>query len=120
MISTASIRRWTITTNQPTDRTIMPNDPTPPAPFRMEKMPLDRLLEYVVNDGSDYNDGCNGYTKGTFDSDTGILTFTYEPALTDDGFDAYPTHAAMLADGWEIYASTSVQFKIIDGTHGGL
>lgn len=42
-------------------------------------MSVSRLVDSAVDDGGSYNDGVGGWSGGTFDSATGILTLHFEP-----------------------------------------
>jgi len=40
---------------------------------------VDKLVDHVIGDSSsDYDDGLGGYSTGTFDGETGVLTLKYE------------------------------------------
>lgn len=69
-------------------------------------IPVDRLIEQMVDDGSDYDDGIGGRTPGEFDKATGVLTLRYE---RDDEMDV----ADVILDPDYQHGSAEYRFALV-------
>jgi hypothetical protein len=68
-----------------------------------EPMPVAELVERTVDDGGAYDDGAMGWSGGSFDPATGVLTLEFTPDDSPDFSEG---------DGPE-YAHTVVRFRLI-------
>ena len=71
---------------------------------------VSKLVDHVIGDSSsDYDDGLGGYSTGTFDASTGVLTLKYER-------DEELQDAALNEKYGYVYESAEYRFQLIPTT----
>ena len=83
----------------------------------MEKMPLDTLAEWTLQDPSetiDDGEGISGWGGGELDATSGVLTLTYTPHSEDDAPDVVQQFEATTARFVEIEKLLDALVRISD------
>lgn len=70
-------------------------------------VPVNILIDHVVEDGGSYDDGLGGWSGGAYDSKTGVLTIHYE---RDEQIDSDPKLAE---EAGFIYDSATYRFQLL-------
>lgn len=69
-------------------------------------VPVELLVDHVVDDGADYNDGLFGWYGGSYDPETRVLTMFFDPETF--GADEHPN--TPLPE----FAETKYRFTLLD------